>query len=357
MKKTLAALVVAFLSLAGQAAAEEKPKVVRIGIALVGAGGRPLTGGSVWPIVADKGALEEEFRSDGIRIQVSYFSGAGPAVNEAIANDQLDFAFQGDLPGLVAKAGGLPTKLILSQGRFGGIYVAVPASSPARSLEDLKGKRIAVFKGTAWQLAFYRALQSKGLKESDFKIINMSTVDGTAALLSKDIDAQVSGSDVFTLAGRGAARIVYASKGDPALGILSHVLVTERFAAKHPEVVQRFVNVFLKESAWLAQESNRSRAYEIWVKCGFGLPTWKGDFDGDPLRDRTSPLFDDYYRAQYRRLLQAGRDLKLVRKDFDIDKWIDTSFLDRGLATLGLQQTWREFDADGRPKPSPVVQR
>jgi sulfonate transport system substrate-binding protein len=357
MKKTLAALALALLSLAGQANAEEKPKEIRIGIALVGAGGRPLTGGSVWPVLADKGALEEEFRADGIRVKATYFSGAGPAVNEALANDQLDFAFQGDLPGLVARAGGLPTKLIVAQGRFSGIYVAVPASSSARSLEELKGKRIAVFKGTAWQLAFYRALRAKGLKESDFKIINMSTVDGTAALLSNDIDAQVSGSDVFTLVSRGAARVVYATRGDPALGVLSHVLVTERFAARYPQVVQRLVNVFLKEAAWLAEESNRARAYEIWAKCGFGLPTWKGDFDGDPLRDRLNPLFDEYYRAQYRRLLDAGRDLKLVRKDFDLDRWIDPTFLEAGLATLGLQHTWREFDAAGNPKTPPVVRR
>lgn len=357
MKRSLAALAVALLSLAGGAQAEEKPKEIRIGVALVGAGGRPLTGGSAWPIVTDKGALEEEFRADGIRIRTSYFSGAGPAVNEAIANDQLDFASQGDLPGLVAKAGGLPTKLVLAQGRFGGIYVAVPASSPAQSLEDLKGKRIAVFKGTAWQLAFYRALASKGLKESDFKIVNMSTNDGTAALLSNDIDAQVSGSDVFALTGRGAARIVYASKGDPALGILSHLLVTERFAARYPQIVQRVVNVFLKEAAWLAREENRARAYEIWVKSGYGLPAWKGDFDGDPLRDRSSPLFDAYYRAQYKRLLQGARELKLVRKEFDVDAWIDPTFLNRGLATLGLQQTWREFGADARPVAAPVVQR
>jgi sulfonate transport system substrate-binding protein len=357
MKKMLAALTVALLTLAGQAAAEEKPKEIRIGIALVGAGGRPLTGGSSWPSVADKGLLEEEFRADGIQVKATYFSGAGPAVNEAIANDQLDFASQGDLPGLVARAGGLPTKLILAQGRFSGIYVAVPASSPARSLEDLKGKRIAVFKGTAWQLAFYRALQGKGLKESDFRIINMSTVDGTAALLSNDIDALVSGSDVFALAGRGAARIVYSSKGDPGLGILSHLLVTERFASKYPEIVQRVVNVFLKEGVWLAQESNRARAYEIWVKSGFGLPAWKGDFDGDPLRDRTSPLFDDYYRAQYGRLLKSARDLKLVRKDFGVDQWLDATFLNRGLVTLGLQHVWREFDAEGQPKPAPVVRR
>jgi sulfonate transport system substrate-binding protein len=357
MKTSTAALALALLSLTASARAEEKPSIVRFGVALVGAGNRPVAGGIPISTIADKGALDEEFRADGIQVKVSYFTGAGPAVNEALANDQLDFAAQGDLPGLVAKAGGLPTRLILPQGRFGGIHVAVPASSAARTLEDLRGKRIAVFKGTAWQLAFYRALQSKGLKEGDFKIINMSTADGTAALLSGDIDAQVSGSDLFPLAERGAARIVYTTRGDPKLGVLSHLLVTERFAARYPQIVQRVVNVFLKEAVWLAQEPNRARTYQVWVKTGFGLPAWKGDWDGDPLRDRTSPLFDEYYRAQYRRLLESARDLKLVRRPFDIDRWIDPTFLNQGLATLGVQHPWREFDADARPKPDPVVRR
>lgn len=357
MKRTLAALALALLANAGPARAEEKPALIRFGVALVGAGGRPIAGGLPWSIVADKGALEEEFRADGIRVKVSYFTGAGPAVNEAIANDQLDFAAQGDLPGLVARAGGLPTKLVLAQNRFGGIYVAVPATSTARTLEDLKGKRIAVFKGTAAQLALYRALQSRGLKESDFRIINMSTVDGTAALLSNDVDALASGADVFALVERGAARVVYTSRGDPRLGILSHVLVTERFAARYPRTVQRVVNVFLREHVWLAQEANRARIYQIWTKSGFGLPAWRGDWDGDPIRDRTSPLFDEFYRAQYKRLLASARELKLVRKDFDVDRWIDPTFVEAGIVALGLQGTWREFDAEARPKPPPVAHR
>jgi hypothetical protein len=32
------------------------------------------------------------------------FKGAGPAVNEGFANDQLDFAYQGDLPSLIGRA-------------------------------------------------------------------------------------------------------------------------------------------------------------------------------------------------------------------------------------------------------------
>jgi sulfonate transport system substrate-binding protein len=358
MTRKLVALLLATLAFATPAAAEEKPSVIRIGYAGVGAGGRPVAGGNPSSIVADQGTLVNEFKGDGIAIKTTYFTGAGPAVNEAIANGQLDFAIQGDLPALVARAGGLPTKLILSQTRADHIYVNVPAGSQARALEDLKGKRIAVFKGTNLQLAFYRVLESKGLKDSDFKLINMSISDSNAALLSNDIDAQVSGADVFPLVDRGVSRIIYSTQGDPRLGRVSHLLVTEQFAAKYPQIVQRVVNVHLKGAAWLADEANRARAYQIWTKSGYGLPSWKGDWDGSVLRDRSSPLFDEFYRAQYKRLLKAGRELKLVRRDFDIDAWLDPTFVNQGLKSLGLQHVWRELDADGNPKPTaPVVSR
>ncbi len=357
MIRRLAALVLVLASLSSVARAEEKPAAIRIGFAGVGAGGRPVAGGNPSSIAADKGAVEDEFKADGILVKSTYFTGAGPAVNEALANGQLDFAIQGDLPALVARGGGLPTKLILAQTRFDHIYVNVPAGSPAKTLEDLKGKRIAVFKGTNLQLAFYRVLKSKGLKDSDFKLINMSISDSNAALLSNDIDAQVSQSDVFPLVDRGVARIVYSSDADPKLGRVSHLLVTEQFAARYPQIVQRVVNVYLRAAAWLADERNRARAYQIWTKSGYGLSSWKGDWDRAVLRDRSSPLFDEFYRAQYRRLLDAGRELKLVRQDFDLDRWLDPTFLNRGLETLGLKGVWRELDADGNPKLSPVVNR
>jgi sulfonate transport system substrate-binding protein len=357
MTRRLAAVFLTLVALVPAVRAEDKPSVIRVGWAGVGAGGKPVGGGGPGNITADRGTLEEEFKADGITVRHTYFTGAGPAVNEAIANGQLDFAFQGDLPALVARGGGLPTKLILAQTRFDPIYVVVPASSPAKSLDDLKGKRVSVFKGTNLQLAFARLLKTKGLKDSDFKLINMSTADGNAALLSSDIDAQVSGPDVFPLVDRGVARIVFSTRGEPKSGRLSHLLVTEPFAKRYPQLVQRFVNVVLRDQAWLANEANRAQAYQIWTKSGFGLSSWKGDWDGFALRERGSPLLDEFYRAHYRRLLDAGRELKLVRKDFDLDQWFDATYLERGLEALGLRNVWRELDADGNPKVGPVVNR
>jgi sulfonate transport system substrate-binding protein len=348
MRKILIGLLMVLTPATVRAA--DLPTEIRIGVAGVGTGNRPVVGGAYVATAANNGDLENEFKKDGIAVKYVYFAGAGPAVNEALANGQLDFAYQGDLPALVAKAGGLPTKLILAAGRFSAIYVGVPVDSPYRTLDDLKGKRVAVFKGTNLQLAFYNVLTSRGLKESDFKLINMSTFDGNAALLSKDIDAQVSGNDLVPLVDRGVVRIIYDTQKEVKLTRLTHVLVTEDFEHKYPEIVQRLVNTLLKTAAWEAEEANRGKTYQIWVKSGLGLSAWKRDYDAFRVRDRDSPLFDEYYRTHYKRLLKAGRELKLVRRGFDIDRWLDPTYLNRGLKELHLEGVWPEQDAEGKPK-------
>lgn len=346
------------LALAASAAtAQEKPQVIRVGVASIGTGNRPVAGGGFTSIAADQGALEDEFKKDGITVKYTYFAGAGPAVNEALANRQLDFAYQGDLPAMVAKAGGLKTKIVLATARSGAVHVAVPIDSPARSLEDLKGKRIGVFKGTATQLSFWKLLASRGLKESDFKIVNMSTYDGNAALLSHDLDAQAAGTDLYSLVDRGVARIVATTRGDRLLGSVSHVLVTEEFEAKYPHLVQRLVNVLLRAAAFEADPANRNRVFQIWSKSGTTFNAYKQEYEHVNLAERHSPLIDDFYRAHYKRQLQTAIDLKLVRRSFDIDAWLDPRYLERGLRELAYERVWKTMGADGTLASAAAVGR
>src|ERR1019366_3351178 len=86
-----------FLCLLAALAQAQNVSSIRIGVATGGVGNPPRTGSSALGIANAQGLLEKEFEKDGIKIDWIFFKGAGPAVNEALGNKQLDLAWQGDL--------------------------------------------------------------------------------------------------------------------------------------------------------------------------------------------------------------------------------------------------------------------
>ena len=95
----------------------DAPSVIRIGYPGVGVGNRPASFGNSIATLHLRGALEDEFKKDGIKIQWTFLRGAGPAVNELFANGLLDFSHLGDLPSVVGRACGLK-HLVLALGQF-----------------------------------------------------------------------------------------------------------------------------------------------------------------------------------------------------------------------------------------------
>jgi ABC-type nitrate/sulfonate/bicarbonate transport systems, periplasmic components len=328
----------------------EPLKVIRIGVATVGVGGKPVAGGTAFNTAQIKGSIDNEFKKDGIAVEWSFFKGAGPAVNEALANKQLDFAWQGDLPAIVARAGGIKTKLILATDNVSPLYLAVPVNSTAKSIDDLKGKKVAIFKGTNLQLVEIKVYEKLGLTEKDFKTINMDRATTETALATRDIDGGWFGPEVFPLVAKGVARIIYTTKGkDANLIRATHVLVTNEFEAAHPDIVQRLVNVVLKESAWSADEKNREASLRYWAQSGIPYDAFKQDFDGQLFKERLSPLIDDYFIGHYKEAAAASRKYRLIRKDIDVDSWFETKYLKQGLKDLQLEGFWQARDVNGKP--------
>ncbi|MGA2411350.1 MAG: hypothetical protein ABSG46_13300 [Candidatus Binataceae bacterium] len=84
--QVLIVCVIAVAGDAGKLACADMPAVIRIGVAGVGVGNRPYSGGASVSIVHSCGLLEKEFNGTGIQIVWLFYKGAGPAVNEAIAD-------------------------------------------------------------------------------------------------------------------------------------------------------------------------------------------------------------------------------------------------------------------------------
>ncbi|CAG9166569.1 ABC transporter substrate-binding protein [Cupriavidus pampae] len=326
-----------------------RPEVIRIGVAQPATGTPPTFAGSSLSIAHAKGWIEEAFKPTGTRVEWYFFKGAGPTVNEALTNRQLDFALQGDLPSIVARGAGLKTKLVLATGVRTNIYIGVPPDSPLKTVADLRGKRVSLFKGTNMHLPALRLLESQGLTEKDVRLLNLDTAGYLAALTTRDIDAAIGAMDILRLRDKGAVRVLYTSKGQsPIYTRQSHVLVTEDFAGRYPEATQQFVRTAVESARWASDERNREEVLRTWARAGTPYEHWKEDFDGEPLRVRLNPNFDPFLVTRYKDAVEQAYRFRLSRARFDVDQWIDQRYLRTALNDLKLQTYWPIYQPDGK---------
>lgn len=258
----LAGLLGAYVPLASAA----PPKEIRIAVPDVSAGSSH-SGGGVVDVLYTRQLLEKEFANDGIAVKWSFFKGAGPVVNEAFANGQVDFAYLGDLAAIIGKSGGLDSRLLAATARGVNHYLGVQPGSGIKTLEDLKGKRVGIFRGTASQLSFDNALASVGLSEKDLKVINLDFSAALSALAARQIDATWGLAGLFALRDRGLAEIPLSTRDLDGAGTLQALLVgSGAFVDAHPDITERLLKVQLQAQDWLAREENRDAYIELVSK-------------------------------------------------------------------------------------------
>ncbi|HWE75369.1 MAG TPA: ABC transporter substrate-binding protein [Stellaceae bacterium] len=338
------ALIALAFSLGAAAAAETPPAVVHFGA--VGSGYGQQVGTQLISIAHIKGFVQEAV-GETTKLDWNYFTGTGPAINEALANGQLDFAQYGSLPSIIARANGLPTKIILSGGGT-NIYAAVRTGLPIQSIKDLKGYSVTLQKATILHWSLLEALKANGLSENDVTILDLKQADQMAALAAGSADASFGTVSLLQLRDQGLVRIIYTSQHDnPRATGPSSFVVTEAFAVKYPETTQKIVGAFVKAAQWVSQPENREEALQIWAKSGVPLAALRDEYAGETLHDRLDPRLDDFFRGQYQDGIDFAKREKLIRKDVDLAQWIDTKYQDAAFASLNLTQSWPARSKDG----------
>jgi sulfonate transport system substrate-binding protein len=334
----------------GAIPAHAAPDVIRIGIATAG-GGNPVTwGGSPGGVAQNQRLLEDEFKSSATRIEWVFFKGAGPAVNEALSNKQIDFAYQGDLPSIVGRANGLNTRLLIASGTRNNLYVVVPPKSGIQEIKDLRDRRVAIFRGTNGHLVAINVLAANGLTERDVKGVHLDTGSAQAALVSDGVDAAFGGYEWFKVRDEGLVRVVYSTQGkDPSLTRQAALLVRGDFEQANPAEVQRVVDVFVRAARWASDESNRAALFETWAKSGTPVASWQAEFEGQSLAARNSPLLDAFVLGRYKAVVDDALKLKLIRRSVTVDDWFEPRYLRTALKKQGLESYWTAYDVSGKP--------
>ena len=298
-------------------------KEIRIAVPDLSAGAQH-SGGGVVDVLRDQQIFEKAFAEQGIKIQWSFFKGAGPVINEAFANGQVDLAYLGDLAAIIGKSNGLDTRLLSATARDVKHYLGVVPGSGIKTLQDLKGKRVAIFRGTASQLSFDAALASQGLSEKDVKVINLDFNAAIAALAAKQIDASWSGSGLTALQAKGLAELPLNTKDLGGAGSVQAVLLgTGKFVDAHPEVVAKLLKAQQQAVEWLTQDSNK----DAYIQLVSGLASYPPVILSQDLKDqKLSEVFQSSLDPVFLGKLQDAVDLasqqKLIRKPFKVSDWV-----------------------------------
>src|ERR1700683_2930527 len=136
-------------------------------------------------ILKQKGLLEKEFAKDGIGIVWVQSAGSHQGLDFLNAGS-IDFGSTAGSAALVARINGNPIKSIYVFSRPEWTALVTPKDSKISSVADLRGKRVAVTRGTDPHIFLVRALLDAGLSEKTIQHVLLQHADGKTALIAGD---------------------------------------------------------------------------------------------------------------------------------------------------------------------------
>ncbi len=268
-------------------------------------------------LLKDKGWLEKEFEKDGIKIRWVQTLGSNKAL-EFLNAGSIDFGSTAGSAALVARINGNPIKSIYVYSRPEWTALVTRKDTTIRKIADLKGKRVAVTRGTDPHIFLVRALLSAGLSEKDITPVLLQHPDGKTALIRGDVDAWAGLDPMMAQAEiEDGAKLFYRNAAANTWGILN---VREEFAKEHPDLVKRVLAVY-------EQARKYSLGHYDELKADFiAITKLPGDVVDKQLKERTELTHNKIGAPQRESILAAGIALQqagVIPANVDVKKTLD----------------------------------
>lgn len=165
----------------GSSSASAQEKTVRIGFQKYGK----------LVLLKGRGTLEEKLKPLGYKVSWTEFP-SGPPLLEALNVGAIDFGVAGETPPIFAQAAGAPlVYLAYDPPAPQGEAILIPKDSKLTSVAELKGKKVAINKGSNVHYLLVQALEKAGLKYTDIQTVFLSPSDALAAFTRGSVDAWV----------------------------------------------------------------------------------------------------------------------------------------------------------------------
>ncbi|CAN5321860.1 sulfonate ABC transporter substrate-binding protein [soil metagenome] len=199
-----------------------------------------------------RGDLEKRLAPLGIEVKWNEFP-AGPQMMEGLNVGSIDFGTVGEAPPVFAQAAGADLIYVANQPPAPrGEAILVPKGSPLRTLADLKGKKIALNKGSNVHFLLVKALERAGIPYADITPVYLPPADARAAFESGAVDAWAIWDPFFAAAQKQLdARVI--TDGTDLVANLQFYLATRKYSEQRPDVIAAIVDELAKLDVWAAR--------------------------------------------------------------------------------------------------------
>ncbi|BDG47939.1 aliphatic sulfonate ABC transporter substrate-binding protein [Parageobacillus sp. KH3-4] len=267
-------------------------------------------------VLKEKKWLEDELQKDGIEVEWVFSAGSNKAL-ELLNSKSIDFGSTAGSAALLGKANGNPIKSIYVYSKPEWTALVARAGSSIEKVKDLKGKKIAVTRGTDPYIFLLRALDAAGLSEKDVEIVQLQHPDGKTALEKGDVDAW-AGLDPYIAQTEieKHSKLFFRNADWNTYGFLN---VREAFARDHPEIVEKVLKAYEKARKWAIENPDE------FVKIVAAESKQSEEVTAKMLSrtDFTNPVIGEVHKqtieAAGEVLLKSG----VIDKSVDIKKTID----------------------------------
>jgi sulfonate transport system substrate-binding protein len=306
----LGAAVVSVAAGTPPVAAADAPKEFRVGYQ---------KGAAILVVAKQREVFEKRLKALGVDNVKWVLFQFGPPLLEALGTGNIDIGLVGDTPPIFAQAANANLVYVArSPAAVSG--VVVPKDSPIQSLAELKGKKVALAKGSSSHNLTIRALKKAGLSFTDIDPVYLPPADAVAAFTTGKVDAWTLWDPYLAIAENKHNARVLATTRDKGLESNDFYLANRTFAETYPVVLKATIEEIGEVSKWAAE--NRDQLAKISSEVtGVDLDSYTIAFKRYPIG--LHPITDDVI-AQQQAIADSFTELKLIPAKIDVSKnvWI-----------------------------------
>lgn len=261
---------------------------------------------TLWILLKNGGQLEQRLKPLGFTVNWHEFSsGLLSAMNAGSVDLHADVA---DAFALFTQAANTPLTYYARENPSPTAQaIVVQDGSPIRTVADLKGKSVAVAKGSGSHFLLISALKKAGLTLDDIKPIYLEAPDGVAAFSSGKVDAWAIWDPFLATQQLDHHVRVLADGTDGVANYNRFYVANTSFAKAHPEVLQVVFDTLRETGQWVKGHPQEAATIlgPLWgniAPATVELANGRRSYDIVPVKvdelAEQQRIADDYYQAK-----------------------------------------------------------